>query len=226
VSALSAEVAALDRLLARDRKDGGAILDRISVAPGYERALGAALADDLRAPRSTPAPAGTRCPAIPRPPRCPRGPNRLPAHVTAPPALARRLSQIGLVEAEAAASASCRSSLPGQRLVTRAGDLWRWDGLMQRAEDAPSAAAQRLEQMNRLAMGCEPIWRRPMKSWTSARAAHDDAQARSERGHRCRPRRAGCPPRRREPRNRGGPGADARGKRGKSWRAPAAKAPS
>ena len=38
----------------------------------------------------------------------------------------------------------------GQRLVTKAGDLWRWDGLVA-AADAPSAAAERLAQRNRLA---------------------------------------------------------------------------
>jgi chromosome segregation protein len=39
---------------------------------------------------------------------------------------------------------------PGQRLVSRAGDLWRWDGFRAGAEDAPSAAALRLQQLNRL----------------------------------------------------------------------------
>ena len=38
---------------------------------------------------------------------------------------------------------------PGQRLVSREGDLWRWDGLVIRA-GAPTPAAQRLEQRNRL----------------------------------------------------------------------------
>ena len=39
---------------------------------------------------------------------------------------------------------------PGQRLVTVEGDLWRWDGYRAWAEDAPSAAALRLEQLNKL----------------------------------------------------------------------------
>ena len=34
---------------------------------------------------------------------------------------------------------------PGQRLVSREGDLWRWDGFVSRAE-APRPAAVRLEQ--------------------------------------------------------------------------------
>ena len=39
---------------------------------------------------------------------------------------------------------------PGQRLVSRDGALWRWDGFTAGA-DAPTAAAQRLAQKNRLA---------------------------------------------------------------------------
>jgi len=39
---------------------------------------------------------------------------------------------------------------PGQRLVSQEGDLWRWDGFRAWAEDAPSAAALRLQQLNRL----------------------------------------------------------------------------
>ena len=39
---------------------------------------------------------------------------------------------------------------PGQRLVSKAGALWRWDGFVASA-DAPTAAAIRLEQKNRLA---------------------------------------------------------------------------
>jgi chromosome segregation protein len=39
---------------------------------------------------------------------------------------------------------------PGQRLVSKEGDLWRWDRFTQAAE-APSAAARRLVEKNRLA---------------------------------------------------------------------------
>ncbi|WP_439123482.1 chromosome segregation SMC family protein, partial [Marivita sp.] len=50
MSALSAETTALARLLDRDTAEGGQILDRLQVEQGFEKALGAALADDLRAP--------------------------------------------------------------------------------------------------------------------------------------------------------------------------------
>ena len=38
---------------------------------------------------------------------------------------------------------------PGQRLVSREGDLWRWDGFVA-AADAPTAAARLLAEKNRL----------------------------------------------------------------------------
>ena len=38
---------------------------------------------------------------------------------------------------------------PGQRLVSREGDLWRWDGFTV-AADAPTGAARRLAERNRL----------------------------------------------------------------------------
>ena len=64
------------------------------------------------------------------------------------PALAWRLSQVGIVEA--AAGDRLQSQLvQGQRLVSREGALWRWDGLTM-AADAASAAATRLRQRNRL----------------------------------------------------------------------------
>ena len=49
-NALRAEVAALARLVERDTAEGGQVLDLLTVQSGYEKALGAALADDLRAP--------------------------------------------------------------------------------------------------------------------------------------------------------------------------------
>src|SRR5690606_4591449 len=69
--------------------------------------------------------------------------------VDAPPQLARRLAQIGLVDAGDGERLR-RHLKPGQRLVSREGALWRWDGFVA-ATDAPTPAAQRLAQKNRLA---------------------------------------------------------------------------
>ena len=69
--------------------------------------------------------------------------------VEGPGVLARRLGQIGLVDGKDGPRLQPLLQ-PGQRLVSREGDLWRWDGFRAGAEDAPSAAALRLQQLNKL----------------------------------------------------------------------------
>jgi chromosome segregation protein len=151
LNALSAEVAALARLLDRDTTEGGQVLDLLTVAPGFEQAIGAALADDLRAPvlvqgRKS---GWATLPGYDRDQPLPEGVEPLAAHVEVPAVLARRMAQVGLVDA-GAGDALQAALKPGQRLVSRAGDLWRWDGFRAAAADAPSAAALRLQQMNRI----------------------------------------------------------------------------
>ncbi|HEY9040213.1 MAG TPA: AAA family ATPase [Roseovarius sp.] len=151
LSALSAEVSALARLLERDTAEGGQILDRLQVQQGYEKALGAALADDLRAPQvEADGPSGwTELPGYDQPQALPDGVPPLTQNVSVPDVLTRRMSQIGLVDSDD--GPRLQSLLkPGQRLVSIEGDLWRWDGYRAWAEDAPSAAALRLQQLNRL----------------------------------------------------------------------------
>jgi chromosome segregation protein len=151
MGALRAEANALLRLVQRDTAEGGQIMDRLQVQHGFEKALGAALADDLRAPEvAADGPSGwALLPGYAVPQPLPEGVTALTNHVSVPEVLARRMAQIGLVEPEDAARLQLLLK-PGQRLVSRAGDLWRWDGFRARAEDAPSAAALRLEQLNRL----------------------------------------------------------------------------
>ena len=57
---------------------------------------------------------------------------------------------------------------PGQCLVSREGDLWRWDGLSHAAE-APTPAIRRLAEKNRL--------QDLLREGTQARAAADEAAA-------------------------------------------------
>ncbi|MDP3341655.1 chromosome segregation protein SMC [Frigidibacter sp.] len=150
-NALRAEVAGLARLVDRESRAGTQLLDRVQVQPGYEAALGAALADDLRAP-VVDAGAGSGWALLPgydAAQALPAGAAPLAAFVTVPEALLRRIGQIGLVD-RAAGAALQPALLPGQRLVSLEGDLWRWDGFRAAAEDAPSAAALRLRQLNRL----------------------------------------------------------------------------
>jgi chromosome segregation protein len=149
---LAAEAQALEELLAAGSgKSKAPILDALKVEPGYEAALGAALGDDLTAPEDAAASRhwATLLP-YDAPPLLPTGAEPLSHQVEAPPALVRRLAQIGVV-AEAAEAERLRPLLlPGQRLVTREGALWRWDGFTV-AAGAPTQAAQRLRQRNRVA---------------------------------------------------------------------------
>jgi len=151
LGALRAEVTALAKLVERDTAEGGQVMDDLRVTPGYEKALGAALADDLRAPLAeSDGPTGwLHLPAYARDMPLPDGADPLAKFVDGPEALWRRISQIGVVDPDSAARLQ-PTLQPGQRLVTPEGDLWRWDGYRSWAEDAPSAAAMRLEQMNRL----------------------------------------------------------------------------
>ncbi len=149
---LRAEVQALVELLAAagDRR-WRPVLDAITVEPGFEAALGAALGDDLTAPDDAAAPAHWHgLPDYDEAPTLPQGTTALGEHVTAPAIMARRLAQIGIVEDGATAAALQELLRPGQRLVTRDGGLWRWDGF-RRAAGTPTAAGQRLRQRNRLA---------------------------------------------------------------------------
>ncbi|SEP84240.1 chromosome segregation protein SMC [Thalassovita taeanensis] len=151
LNALRAEVTALAKLLQRDTAEGGQILDRLQVEQGFEKALGAALADDLRAPEvEADGPSGwTVLPTYDVVVPLPGGVTALSNHVSVPDVLIRRMGQIGLVDPDDGARLQAQLQ-PGQRLVSLEGDLWRWDGFRAWAEDAPSAAALRLQQLNRL----------------------------------------------------------------------------
>ncbi|MFA7431831.1 MAG: chromosome partitioning protein ParA, partial [Rhodospirillaceae bacterium] len=167
---LRAEADALDAVLTRTAAEAGSdwapVIDAVTVRPGFEQALGAALGDDLNAPAGVDeAPAHwDALPPLGAPPALPAGVDALAGMVEAPAALARRLGQVGLVTDVAAGNALRHDLVPGQRLVTRDGDLWRWDGYCARAGagSGGASAALRLEQRNRL---------------RDLRAALDDAQA-------------------------------------------------
>ena len=151
VTRLEAEIKAIARLLeAGDPDLWPPLVDAVKVEPGFEKALGAALGDDLDASTDEAAPIHwRRLDGTYEQPALPEGVESLLAHVAAPDAMHRRLSQIGVVvDAETGHRLSARLQ-NGQRLVTRDGALWRWDGFVAAAE-APTPAAVRLEQRNRL----------------------------------------------------------------------------
>ena len=150
-NALRTEVAALSKLLAQDSGESEQVLDLVRVSSGYEKALGAALSDDLRRPEVKPEePTGwVRLPGYGDAQPLPDGALTLTQAVTVPAVLERRIAQIGLVD-RLEGSRLQKSLKPGQRLVSKEGDLWRWDGFRASAEDAPNTATLRLQQLNRL----------------------------------------------------------------------------
>ena len=142
LAALDSEAAALSRAIRPAGRDR--LLDRLRAEPGYERALASALGDDLEAgldPKDERHWAG----ASPQggDPATPTGTTPLLRVVEAPDALARRLAQIFVAESD-----DGQPLAVGQRLVTLAGVLRRWDGYV--AKSGGAAAAERLERVNRL----------------------------------------------------------------------------
>jgi chromosome segregation protein len=169
LSALESEAKAL--LRAVDQGSGkDRLLDRMKAAPGYERALAAALGDDLDAGMSADA---KRYWAGAEPqdgdPALPPGTSALADHVKAPGALARRLAQIAVVDSDDGSVLAV-----GQRLVTLGGVLRRWDGYV--ATEGGAAAAERLIRLNRLAEIEELL---PEAQMVVARAGEDADAARA-----------------------------------------------
>ncbi|MGE3143916.1 MAG: AAA family ATPase, partial [Hyphomonadaceae bacterium] len=122
---LEAEVRALEKLAPPETGKFAPVLAAIEVEPGYEKALAAALGDDLDASLKTDAPAHWAG-AAKRPLDLPQGARPLSDFVKAPPALAARLALCGLIAAEDGARL-IKDATPGVRLVSVEGGLWRWD---------------------------------------------------------------------------------------------------
>ncbi|MFZ5704873.1 MAG: AAA family ATPase [Pseudomonadota bacterium] len=144
LAALESEARSLEKSLPVGGA-GNRAIDHVRAAPGYERALAAALGDDLEAAigrdgrlRWSGADAGDGEPPLPA------GCENLADHVAAPIELGRRLAQVAVVDAD---DGSVKLGV-GQRLVTRDGRMRRWDGFV--AADVGAAAAERLVRANRL----------------------------------------------------------------------------
>ncbi len=145
--ALEAEIRVLESLV--PAAETGGLLDRLEVPEDLTTALAAALGDDLLA--------GTE-PGTDRywlqpgaelpPPRLPEGATPLLRLVGGPALLEPRLARIGLVEASEAAALQSQL-LPGHRLVSRDGGLWRWDGFV-RAPGGEDPAVARVRHRLRL----------------------------------------------------------------------------
>ncbi len=215
LATLESEATALRK--ATERKGRDRLLDHVRAAPGYERALAAALGDDLEVgldasattywstplpflPSNVEAPLSTNVslddardergngapnqsphPFVPSEVEAPpftnaplddardeRAGERLHHHVTAPALLTPRLAHIIVVETD-----DQRPLAPGERLVTRTGQLRRWDGYI--AKQSGAAAAERLERLNRLAAidAALPAAREAVKDADATLAQHE-----------------------------------------------------
>ena len=151
VQRLETEAKTLAKMLSLETRNlWPPVIDHVSVEKGYEKALGAALGDDLDAPVDASAPMHwSKVSADAGDPALPQNAAPLSRFVKAPAQLARRLAQIGVVD-RATGAKLVGSLKSGQRLVSREGDLWRWDGFVVAAH-APTGAARRLAQRSRFA---------------------------------------------------------------------------
>ncbi len=150
VQRLETEARTISKLVNSETKNlWPPIIDGITVAKGYEKAIGAVLGDDLDAPVDPSAPMRwTQAGSSEGDPALPEGVEALANHVQAPLELKRRLAQIGVVARERGAELISQLKT-GQRLVSLEGDVWRWDGFVAAAH-APTGAARRLAERARL----------------------------------------------------------------------------
>ena len=180
---LQTEVRTLTNFL---RNDGGdlwpALVDALMVEPGFETALAAALGDDIEASSDEGAPIHWRgLPPLGESPSLPADATPLSKHVDGPAALSRVLAHVGVVS-KAVGAALQPQLRPGQKLVSREGDVWRWDGFVS-AADAPSAAAKRLAERNRLTQLEAQLFEAQAKSET-AKSEFEQSRTTVEQGAR------------------------------------------
>ncbi len=152
IKGLETEARTIERMLEASSAGGEyrPVAEELSVDAGFEAALGAALGEDIDSPLDQSAARHWGLGAVQADdPALPDGAEPLSRYVRGPQALERRLAQTGIVAVEDGARLQAELK-PGQRLISKDGAVWRWDGHVSGA-DAPSAAALRLAQKNRLA---------------------------------------------------------------------------
>ena len=146
LNAMAREIEALARDLAKRSGSVTRALDHVQADKGFEKALAAALGDDLSAVIGAAAGDGrfwTGNAVLDDRPALPEGCVWLADRVRAPSALAARLAMILVADAD-----DRQMLAPGLRLVTRDGRMRRWDGFVSAGDGA--SAAERLERRSRL----------------------------------------------------------------------------
>ncbi len=156
---LDAEISALESVTkasAHIGDRGPAILAKVTVQSGYEKAFATVLEHGAEAPDDPQgtAPMGWRAyPPLPDSLAVPAGCTPLSHFASGPDSLSRRLGHAYLIDDTDLADRIAPTLKPGQCLVSQDGGLWRWDGFtrLPHAKDTTATAtARQLQQANRL----------------------------------------------------------------------------
>lgn len=151
LKALSAEVSSLQDLINSDSQTADTPVGHgIKAKPGFETAVGAVLGEDINSgvdaneKRFWQSLESYSADSL-----WPEGVTPLADVVTAPSQLSRRLQMSGIIAADFDGYQLSKDLKAGQRLVDKAGNVWRWDGFVKKA-GAASRAATRMMQQNLL----------------------------------------------------------------------------
>ena len=146
---LYAEKNALEGIIGDNVDATNSLIENLDVIPGFEKALDALLGDELYHSLDTENDIHWKKVSIKeKSQNLPSGCKPLSEFVKGSDVLSERLNQTGLVNESDGEELSSKLTY-GQRIVSKEGDLWRWDGLVVSA-GAPGSAAERLGQRNRL----------------------------------------------------------------------------
>ena len=146
---LYADKNALESLIGDSIETSNSLIEGLEVTPGYEKALDALLGDELYYSLDSANDIYWKKNSIKgNVQSLPKDTQSLSDFVNGSDILNQRLSQTALVSKEKGDILFSELSY-GQRMVTKEGDLWRWDGLVVSA-GAPGSAAERLGQRNHL----------------------------------------------------------------------------
>ena len=139
----------LKRIIGSSFNTENSLIDKLNVTPGYENALDALLGDELYYSVDDKDPIYWKSlNDYDDNVNLPYGCDPLSSYVTGSDAIKRRISQTGVVNQEDGIKLISELKY-GQRLVSKDGDLWRWDGLVVSSRSA-SPASERLQNRNQL----------------------------------------------------------------------------
>ena len=147
--AIYSQKEALKSIIGESYDNDDVLIDKLNVTPGYENALDALLGDELYYSTNEKNPIYWKLlDEIEESHELPNSCEPLSNYVKGSDALKRRLNQTGIINKEDGMKLISRLKY-GQRLVSKEGDLWRWDGLVVTSTSS-SSASERLQNRNQL----------------------------------------------------------------------------